>query len=55
MGEVALGSVTDYKVPSDYHWPTDTADRVDYGTLADAVRLVEATIRSLDREWLAGS
>lgn len=52
---VALGSVTDYKVPSDYHWPTDTADRVDYGTLADAVRLVEATIRSLDREWLARS
>jgi hypothetical protein len=47
-----LGSVTELKQPANYHWPTDTADRVDYGTLADAVRLVEAVVRRLDERWL---
>jgi hypothetical protein len=41
----AVGSVTEYLVPSNYHWPTDTADNVDYGSVADAVELVMATIR----------
>jgi hypothetical protein len=31
-------------VPSNYHWPTDTADLVDYRSVADAVELVMATI-----------
>ena len=35
----ALGSVDEFKVPTDYHWPTDTADRVDYARVADAARL----------------
>jgi hypothetical protein len=48
----SLGSVTDYKAPSNYHWPTDTADNVDYGTLRDAIRLCEALIRRLDERWL---
>ncbi len=26
---VALGSVDEFKIPTNYHWPTDTADRVD--------------------------
>jgi len=48
----SLCSCTDLKQPANYHWPTDTPDRVDYGTLADAVRLTEAVVRRLDREWL---
>ena len=36
---VTFGSVDDFKIPTNYHWPTDTADRVDYGTVADAARL----------------
>ena len=29
---VMLGSVNEFKVPSNYHWPTDTAENVDYET-----------------------
>ena len=29
-----LGSVNEYKLPANYHWPTDTADNVDYDTVA---------------------
>jgi hypothetical protein len=47
-----LGSVTDYKAPANYHWPTDVPDNVDYGTLADAVRLCEALVRRLDERWI---
>jgi Peptidase family M28 len=47
-----LGSVTDYKAPANYHWPTDTADNVDYDTFADAVRLCEGIVRRLDERWL---
>lgn len=37
---LAIGSCDRYKIPSNYHWPTDTPDRVDYGTVADCVELV---------------
>jgi hypothetical protein len=47
----SICSVTPLKQPANYHWPTDTADRVDYDTVADAVRLTEATIRRLDERW----
>jgi hypothetical protein len=49
---VTLCSVTDLKQPANYHWPTDTAENVNYGTLTDAIRLVEALIRRLDERWL---
>jgi hypothetical protein len=49
---VTLCSVTDLKQPANYHWPTDTAQNVDYGTLTDAIRLMEALIRRLDERWL---
>jgi hypothetical protein len=49
---VTLCSVTDLKQPANYHWPTDTAANVDYGTVSDAIRLVEALIRRLDERWL---
>jgi hypothetical protein len=48
-----LASVTDYKAPANYHWPSDTAENVDYGTLADSVRLCEALVRRLDQRWLS--
>jgi hypothetical protein len=47
-----LCSVTELKQPANYHWPTDTAENVDYGTLSDAIRLSEAVIRRLDERWL---
>jgi hypothetical protein len=47
-----LCSVTDLKQPANYHWPTDTPENVDIGTLTDAVRLTEAVIRRLDERWL---
>lgn len=47
-----LGSVTDYKAPSNYHWRTDTPEHVDYGTFADGVRLCEGIVRRLDAAWL---
>ena len=48
----ALCSCTDLKQASNYHWPTDTPDNVDYDTLGDAIRLAEAAIRRLDGNWL---
>jgi Peptidase family M28 len=49
---VSVASCNQWKNPSNYHWKTDTPDRVDYGTVADAVRLAEAVIRKLDGRWL---
>ena len=48
----SLCSCTDLKQPANYHWPTDVPENVDYGTVADAVRLTEALVRSLDERWL---
>lgn len=47
-----IGSVTEYKAPANYHWPSDTADNVRYDTFADAVRLCEGIVRRLDERWL---
>ena len=48
----AICSCNQWKNPSNYHWKTDTPENVDYGTLADAVRLAEAVVRRLDERWL---
>jgi hypothetical protein len=48
----SLASCTDLKQPANYHWPTDVPENVNYGTLADAVRLTEAVVRRLDERWL---
>lgn len=48
----SLCSCTDLKQPANYHWPTDVPENVDYGTVADAVRLTEAVVRRLDDNWL---
>ena len=49
----SLASITHLKQPANYHWPTDTPERVDFGSVADAVRLSEAVVRRLDERWIA--
>jgi hypothetical protein len=49
---VSIASCTELKQPANYHWPSDVAENVDYGTLANAIRLTEATVRRLDERWL---
>ena len=48
----SLCSCTRIKQPANYHWPTDVPENVDYATLADAIRLIEALVRTLDEHWL---
>ena len=43
-----LTSLTAWKALANYHWPTDTADRLDYGTIKEATRVVVALARDLD-------
>lgn len=47
-----LAGCTDLKQPANYHWPDDLAAKVDFDTVADAVRLSEAAIRRLGERWL---
>jgi Peptidase family M28 len=49
---VSIASCNQWKNPSNYHWRTDVPENVDYGTVADAVRLSQAVIRKLDEQWL---
>ena len=49
---ISVCSVNELKNPSNYHWPTDTAENVNYDTLADGIRLAEGVVRRLDRDWL---
>jgi Peptidase family M28 len=44
---VTLGSVDEFKMPTHYHWPTDTPDNVDYGTVSDAARLCRRALERL--------
>ncbi len=44
---VMLGSVNRYKLPDNYHWPTDVPDNVDFSTTADAVTLCHEVVQSL--------
>ena len=45
-----LGGCTDLKQPANYHWPNDTAENVDFGSVADAARLSEAAVRRLGED-----
>lgn len=40
----SIGSMTEHLVPSNYHWPSDTAENVNYTSVANAVQIVMATI-----------
>jgi len=42
-----LGSISRYKAPSNYHWPTDTPENVDYSSVVDATLLCERLVRKL--------
>lgn len=47
-----LAGCTDLKQPANYHWPNDLAENVDFNTVADGIKLSEATIRRLGERWL---
>ncbi len=47
-----LASCTDLKQPANYHWWHDLAENVNFDTVADGIKLVEAAIRRLDERWL---
>lgn len=49
---VVVCSCTDLKQPANYHWGHDLAANVDFTTVADGIRLAEATIRRLGERWL---
>lgn len=44
---VMLGSITEFKAPANYHWPTDTPDRIDYSTVVGATRVCHRAIELL--------
>jgi hypothetical protein len=48
----SLCGCNELKNPANYHWPNDVAANVDFSSVADGVRLIEATIRRLGRRWL---
>ncbi len=45
----SIGSVTEYKAPANYHWPSDTPDNVDHETVGHAAALAEALVRRMGR------
>ncbi len=49
-----IGSINRYKAPSNYHWPTDTAENVDYGTVVEAMLVCERLVRRLAADPAAG-
>ena len=42
---VMIGSCNRYKLPENYHWPTDVPDNVEFATVRDAVALCDAVVR----------
>jgi hypothetical protein len=42
-----LASCDEFKLPSNYHWPTDTADRLDYSTVAGCARVVRRLLTAI--------
>jgi hypothetical protein len=46
---VSIASVNEWLVPANYHWPTDTPERVDYGTVASALALTLRLVQRLAR------
>jgi Zn-dependent M28 family amino/carboxypeptidase len=50
-----LGSVNEFKVPSNYHKPTDTAANVDYDRVGEAVALCDALIRRTAARYVEAS
>ncbi len=42
-----LVSITDWRVPANYHLPSDVPENLDYGTIAEATRLLHAVIAEI--------
>ncbi len=42
-----IAGCDELKQPSNYHWPNDLAENVDFGSVADGIRLSEAAVRRL--------
>jgi hypothetical protein len=42
-----IASADEHRIGTNYHWPTDTADRIDYSTVADAARLTALAIERI--------
>jgi Peptidase family M28 len=42
-----VASFDEFKLPANYHWPTDVPDNVDFGTVAGAARVIEGAVRLL--------
>lgn len=49
---VSICGCNELKNPANYHWPNDVAANVDFDSVADGVRLIEAAMRRLDERWL---
>jgi hypothetical protein len=47
-----LCTCDDLKQASNYHWPTDVAANIEYGTLQRAIDVSEQAVRHLGRRWL---
>jgi peptidase M28-like protein len=47
-----LGSVTEHKAQTAYHWPTDVPDVVTWPAVAGAVDICESVVRRLDDSWV---
>ena len=50
-----IGSVDEFKIPTNYHWPTDTPERLDYSTVDDAARLCRRIVERLSARAPAAS
>ncbi len=50
---VMIGSMNEYHLPSNYHWPTDVADNCNFETVADCVRLCDGLVRRLAADQAA--
>ncbi|HEY6551698.1 MAG TPA: M28 family peptidase [Solirubrobacterales bacterium] len=48
----SLCGCTDLKNPANYHWPNDLAENVDFSSVANGIRLIEAAVRRLSDRWL---
>ncbi|HET7454011.1 MAG TPA: M28 family peptidase [Solirubrobacterales bacterium] len=47
-----LASCNDIKQASNYHWPTDVAANIEYGTVERAIDVCQEAVRRLSRGWL---
>jgi hypothetical protein len=47
-----LCTCDDLKQASNYHWPTDVAANIEYGTLERAIDVSEQAVRRLSQRWL---